>query len=278
MTRLLTPRPLMASWCVIALLACSSPRLFAQAPIEFAPGQFFSVRDPITTDSIETIRSEARRVLERHTADGKRPVLVFEFHPPAGGGQVSSFGSALDLAKLISTDLAGALTVAFIPKPLSGYTALAALACDEIAMGSEASLGPITPEGEEVDPSYREPVRRIAERKGKDPALILGLLDRDVDLRLVRMADGEIQYVLAETLPELRRTREIADERPAWEAGRRGVLSAETARERGFAQLIADRRSEVASGYRMAGESVTDDPTLGRELRPRLIRIQGAID
>lgn len=278
MTRLLTPRLLRASWLVLAILTNPFPPLSAQESAEVAPGQFFSVGDPITTDTIVRIRADARKVLERHAAEGKRPVLVFEFQSPTGDGQVSSFGSALDLAKLISTDLAGALTVAFVPKPLKGYVGLAALACDEIAMGSDASIGPMTPEGEEVDPSYREPVRRIAQRKGKDPALILGLLDRDADLRLVKTVDGEIQYLLAEDLPELRKTKEVVEERPAWEAGRRGVLSAETARERGFAQLIADRRSEVAAGYRMAGESVTEDPTLGRELRPLLIRVQGVID
>ncbi len=57
-------------------------------------------------------------------------------------------------------------------------------------MGPESSLGPITPEGRPFDAAYREIVRFLALRKARDPDLLLGMLDRDADLRLVRTADG----------------------------------------------------------------------------------------
>ena len=66
-------------------------------------------------------------------------------------------------------------------------------------MGSTASLGPITPEGQTVDAALREPVRFLAMRKTRDPDLLLGMLDRDADLRLVRTADKTVHYVWPRT-------------------------------------------------------------------------------
>ena len=140
---------------------------------------------------------------------------------------------------------------------------LAALACDEIVMGPEASLGPITPEGEPVDPGIREPVRYLAIRKGRDPDLLLGMLDRNADLRAVRTADKQLHYVMAENLPEFARTHQVIEDEPAWEGGQRGRPDGQAGARGGLRQ--ADRRqpAEVANAYQLAGQSATNDPTLG---------------
>ena len=90
--------------------------------------------------------------------------------------------------------------MAYVPQPLKGYAVLPAVACTEIVMGSGATLGPITPENQTFDPAFREPVRFLALRKTRDPDLLLGMLDRDADLRLVRTADKALHYVLADNL------------------------------------------------------------------------------
>ncbi len=93
-------------------------------------------------------------------------------------------------------------------------------------MGPDASIGPITPEGEAVKVDYREPVKILARRKGKDPDLFAGLLDRDADLKLVRTADRQVHYLLPENLAEFLKANQVADAdiQPAWEGGSRGVL------------------------------------------------------
>ena len=122
---------------------------------------------------------------------------------------------------MISKELGGAkLTVAYVPEPLKGYAVLPAIACTEIVMGANASLGPITPESQAFDPAFRDPVRFLAVRKTRDPDLLLGMLDRDADLRLVQTADKSIHYVLAENLPAFQKSNQIIEERPAWEGGR----------------------------------------------------------
>ena len=155
---------------------------------------------------------------------------------------------------------------------------LAALACDEIVMGPEASLGPITPEGQAPDPGYRDPVRHLAMRKGRDPDLLLGMLDRNADLRAVRTADKQVHYVLADNLPEFRRSHQVLEDQPAWEGGRRGVLTAKRARDEGFSKLTADNAAEVANVYQLAGQAAANDPTLGQVIKPVWIQIQGPLD
>jgi len=227
---------------------------------ETNPGQFFPISEPITDEVTAHLRAATRQAIDRGAAaHGARPILVFEFRPgevlPGG----SEFGSSYNLANYLSTKLEGAKrTVAYVPEPLRGYAVLAALACDEIVMGPDASLGPITPEGEPVNPAYRDPIRFLAIRKGwPHPDLLLGMLDRNADLRAVRTADKQLHYVMAENLPEFEKTHQVISDQAAWDGGLRGVLTAKRAREEGFAKLIADTPTEVANAYQLAGQSRT---------------------
>ncbi|GAC1467267.1 MAG: hypothetical protein NVSMB9_08700 [Isosphaeraceae bacterium] len=282
MIRPLVARDAMAGWLTLAviLLGWVSETFSAppsQTPVSI-PGQFLTVLEPITTETIAKVQAGARQFIEQHARRGVRPVLVFEFQAGETAAGTTEFGAAYDLAKLISTRLEGAVTVAYIPRPLQGHAVLAALACDEVAMGSESSLGPITPEGQETDRALREPVRILAVRKGRDPDLLLGMLDRDASLHSVRTANKQRHYVLEQNLESFRKTHEVVEDVPAWEGGRRGVLFAARAREQGFSQLTADSPVEVARHYNLAGQSAAGDPTLGQVVKPVWINIQGPID
>ncbi len=246
------------------------------------PGQFFTITEPITHETKERIRGATRQLVDRSASSetGSRPILVFEFQAGETAPGSSEFGACYDLANLISRELAGAkLTVAFVPQPLKGYAVLPALACTEIVMGSSASLGPITPEGQPFDPALREPVRFLAIRKTRDPELLLGMLDRDADLRRVRTVDKAIHYVLAENKQKFLEThQQILEEKPAWDAGQRGTLTAQRARDEGFCTRNAESPKELATMYQLSGRSAIDDPTLGQAIRPDWIELKGALD
>lgn len=261
--------------------ACAQQKPSPAAATDTTPGQFFEITEPITHETLERVRASTRQLVNRSTgaAQGKSPILVFEFRPGESQPGASEFGASYDLASYIMKNLGGAkLTVAYVPEPLKGYAAIAALACDEIVMGSEASLGPITPEGETPRRDIRGNLRELALSKQRDPDLLLGMLDPDADLRAVRTDDKQVHYLLAEGLPEFRKTHHVIEDQPAWEGGQRGVLTARRAREEGFSKLTADNRAEVAGTYRLAGRSTANDPTLGQALRPVWIRIDGLID
>jgi membrane-bound serine protease (ClpP class) len=245
------------------------------------PGQILPVTEPITDDTVARIRAAARQLVDRNAAaqNAARPILIFEFQPGDSAPGASGFGACYELAKLISRDLGGAyLTVAYVPQPLRGYAVLPAIACTEIVMGSTASLGPITPEGETVDEALRGPVRFLAMRQARDPDLLLGMLDRDADLRLVRTADKTVHYKLPENIKSFRQKNDVVDDRPAWDGGQRGVLTAERAREEGFCKRTAENSVEVAGIYRIGSQSAIEDPTLGQAIRPVWIKLEGALD
>ena len=285
----LPPRPGVAAVASLVLSLSLATGLAARAqapdapadPGESAPGQFFTVTEPITHEQIVQIRSRTRHLVDKASggAKARSPILVFQFLPGESAPGTSDFGASYDLANYIARDLGGArLTVAYVPEPLSGFAVLPALACTEIVMAPSASLGPITPDGQAVDPALREPVRFLAIRKTRDEDLILGMLDRDADLRLVRTADKGVRYVMADRMADFRRSSQVVEDQPAWEGGRRGVLTAARARDEGFIKRVAETPAEVAAIYRIGGQSTVEDPTLGQLLRPVWIKIEGPIE
>jgi membrane-bound serine protease (ClpP class) len=283
----LPARPFFAALVLLAGLALNvSPATLAQAPAtpppESNPGQFFVIEEPIDSEVLERIKASTKQLLARTLAQKTpAPILVFEFRPGRAQPGSSGFGTSLELAEFISTELAGAkLTVAFVPKPLKGYAVLPALACTQIVLGAGSSIGPITPEGEPVKAGYKEPVKNLARRKGSSPDLFAGLLDRDADLKLVPTADRQVHYVLAENLADFRKANQVADNdvQSAWEGGSRGVLTAKRAREVGVSQLTADDRAELANVYRINSRAISEDPTLLQEPRPVWISIEGRLD
>lgn len=262
---------------LLAAVALATGGSFGHAQeTEPSPGQFFTIQEPVDQDVLARIRTATRQVIDRAAAQGKEPVLVFEIRPNPTGGPSTEFGSAYDLANHLSTKLLRAKTVAYVPEPLSGFAVLVALACDEIVMGPDASLGPITPEEYSVDPAVQEPLRFLARRKGREPDLLLGMLDREADLRSVRTADKQLHYVLADNLEEFRKTHTVIEDRPAWEGVSRGVLTARRAREEGFVKLLAEHPADVRNVYNLTGQN--DDPTLGEVIKPVWIQIIGPID
>ena len=246
------------------------------------PGQFFTVEEPINSDVLDRIKAGTRQVIARAAAQqAEPPILVFVIKPGRAQPNSSGFGTSFELANFISTELAGAkYTVAYVPEPLKGYAVLPALACTQIVMGREATIGPITPEGESAKADYREPVRSLARRKARDAGLFLGLLDPDADLKVVRTADRQVHYVLASDLPDFLKANTAAagDIQPAWEGGSRGKLTARRAREEGFVKLLAENPGEIANVYNIDPKAISNDPTLLGEVRPVWIKIDGQLN
>ncbi|HWE35660.1 MAG TPA: NfeD family protein [Isosphaeraceae bacterium] len=277
MSRPLAPprAPTLATLVVALGLGVSSARAQGPNPTptpkpdQPAAGRFFTIPQPIDSAVLESLQAAVDSKIREDAERNSRPVLIFEIRP----GQTTSGGVAFDLADYLSTK---PKTVAYVPEPLSGFGVLAALACDEIIMNKDASLGPITPEGKDVNPVYADHLKRLAQRKGREPAdLLLGMLDPQADLREVVTADLRRHFVLKANLPEFERTHgKVKEDQPAWEAGHPGVLAAAKAREIGLSKLTVEDRSDIINVYRVAG----DDPTLGQELNPVWIQIEGPID
>ena len=265
-----SPWGLAACATLLALSLAGVPDAAAQGRTPAPEGRFFVIEQPITSEGVERIEAATAALVGQAAKQGKRPVLVFEFRP----GKSPRFGPAYDLARLLAK-LTGEKTVAFVKEPLSGYAVIPALACNEVVMASEATLGPIGPEGQAPDPAAKESVRLLAKDSGRDPDLLLGMLDPEADLRAVRTADRQLRFVLRDDLPAFQTNEAIVEEQAAWEPGLRGVLTSARAREVGVAARVADDRAAVAAAYNLP---TTEDPTLGQEVIPVRIRVEGAIN
>jgi membrane-bound serine protease (ClpP class) len=271
-------KPHLAAWAlVLAVLACPGPARAQQPAADTVPGQRFIVEEPITSDTVARLKDAAKALISRNASLGKDPVLIFEFRPGKVQPGRSTYGASHDLAEVLVYELAGAKKIAYVPEPLKGYAVLPALACDEIVMGRNASIGPITPEGESVRAHYRDSVKNLAINKGREPALFLGLLDRDADLRAVRTADKQLHYLLAADVAEFGKTHQILEDRSAWEGTQRGVLLADRAREENFTKLLSDDVSEVLNTYRVTG-GLSADPSLLAEPKAVWIKLDGQIN
>ncbi|GIW87294.1 MAG: nodulation protein NfeD [Isosphaeraceae bacterium] len=269
MTRWSLPRLLVA-------FVCLATPISAQDETPPTPARLFLVPHPLSDAAVNGLIASARGYLRSMAERRVEPVLVFEFAPTRGADPSELF-LASRLAVELSTSLAGARrTIAYVPAPVAGYSLLPILACDEIVLGERATLGPITPDDQPVSPIAAAALRDLADRKGRDRNLLLGLLDPELPLREVRTADGKVQFVPASELDEVRRTRQVVSDAPAWEGTTPGVLRPETARRLGIASLIVDQRSRLFSVFNLDADLA--GPGVPGEIRPVVIPIQGPVD
>ena len=257
-----------------------------EARANSVPARFLRVEEPITDAALALIQDTVPPFLAVEAdrlagPSGKKPepIIVFEFVPGSKSPGSSSLGASGELARFLSREIniserTRARTIAFVPESLSGYAVLAVLACDEIVMGSGATLGPITPDGQPVDEDALASVKTLARRKRRESqlGLFLGMVDKTLDVRRLKLADGQIHYILAEELDAFSKEHAVTENAPAWEAGGRGVLKAETARG-GLVQRLADDRGAIKIAY---GLDSTSD-LVAPESETAEIRIEGPI-
>src|ERR1700733_11303796 len=72
------------AWPVLllpVLLVVGSPAQEAGTGHDGAPGQFFTITEPITHDPLARVRAATRQLVDRNASaeQGTRPILVFEF-------------------------------------------------------------------------------------------------------------------------------------------------------------------------------------------------------
>lgn len=139
------------------------------------------VRDPL--DAVNT--AFIKRQIER-AETGQVQLIVFVLDGP-GGYNYECLDLAQTLAGLKEDHVR---TVAFIPRQAAAGETVIALGCDDIYLAPSATIGEIGLAVEKLAPNDRENARRIleqglenlAEAKGRPPALIRSMLDREMEV------------------------------------------------------------------------------------------------
>lgn len=276
--RLLVPS---GSWAAVLAwgLVWASP-----APAQNVEGEFVTVPNPITTEAVNRIKAQVNARLNDKARSPQ--VVVFDFNPDGKPAATDEFGAALTLQSFILEVSRAKTTVAYVRDKVSAHTVLPVLACRELVMSRNASIGQVVGEG--VPPFgendskkiiYRETLAAVS-RGGLD-AVVRKMYDPGVKLRKGRDRNppNEWIYIDVGNKAEADRVAGNTDALPPVEGtqdGQVGLFNTRAAKDVGLCTATADTLAEVAELYRLP--PLRPDPLLGRTPDVYVWPIQKDID
>jgi hypothetical protein len=221
-------------------------------------GLFITVPNPITSEATNRMKER----VEGAISGGKIRKIVFDFNPNGQAAASRDFGPCHDLAKYLERQHQIS-TIAFVRAKTTRHTVLPVLACKEVVMSSEATLGDVLPD--EVGPPDDDEMRVYARIAGRGrEALVLKMLDKNVVLLEGRRA-GAVWFLDGRKKDEAEREGVVAiNPVPLMPAGALGLYSAAEARKFNLCQQVRNTRQEVAELYQMPASSLREDPLQGR--------------
>ncbi|MFT5091514.1 MAG: membrane-bound serine protease (ClpP class), partial [Porticoccaceae bacterium] len=207
----------------------------------------------------------------------------------------STFGQVSDLAKeLTSSKYSRVRTVAWIPKdessrPLTGYTAIIALACREIVMHPDAEIGDVG-RGTALDDDEQLSIINLVEKRYNtkvNGALAAGFVEPSRTVLKIKVISGEDANRVTETRvvtsEEMQRLQEsdvaIPDVITIKEKGDVLLLSGKRARQLDILVMqTAEDRVDLAELYGFDRRYLRESLTTDQPPRARIIKIDGVID
>ena len=244
---------------------------------------------PLSGSADQSLQSTIRRLRNRlltqakEQKDSRRPLLVLQLDTQqvAEEGSGSRFERAFSLARfLCSREMAGVKTVAYVPQSLRGHGVLLALACEEIVMAGEATIGAAGVD--EVDEGTIQQTlvaayREIAETQRTIPvALSVGMIDPQVEVLQVEAEDGT-HFLLQTDLDEFAANHEIINQKVLVPAGTLAEFDGREGRQFGFVKYLASSRQALATALGVSPELLAEDESLAEEWRPVVIDVSGEI-
>ncbi|MEQ9408380.1 MAG: NfeD family protein [Fuerstiella sp.] len=271
--------------CVIAVILSSGGLAVADVDTIRADvdriGRFLTLTSPINDTQVARVGNLAVELQTQAEREQKEAVLVLEI--PAGS---SSFGQVSDLARrLTAADVSQVRTVAWIPRTVDGYHAILALACHDVVMKADASLGDIG-RGQAVPEEERDFILSIVNRRRNSRlsrGVVQAMMDPSVELLRVRMEGAagleEQRFVTPAELKTLQdRNTVISETDTIKDIGAPGLFNAADAQRAGF--LVArtlDSRRDVATLYNLPTESLRESGAGDSPVVARLIAIHEPI-
>ncbi len=241
-------------------------------------GKWIKIPLPIDNNSVLRVQRTIQRTMA--AAHDERPVFVLEFLSPEGNADAcrgTRFGDALNLADfLVSDELGGADTVAYIPRAIKGHAVLAAIACEQILMASGATIGEAG--ADEKSPNTREAdYERIARARHTVPvAVALGMLDKTRLVLKVKTEAG-VQFVGREQLPDIEKHHRILSKETIKQAGEPWQITGSFARDWGIVKLNADEPGDVVRQMELSPGADAGNPSGGESYRAKRIDLLGPI-
>ncbi|MGV2339111.1 MAG UNVERIFIED_CONTAM: hypothetical protein LVR18_35560 [Planctomycetaceae bacterium] len=248
----------------------------AGAPI----GRFLTLPAPLTEASLATLQNALVSLRDRSTTESRPASLVLEIPPDQAAPDLS----AIFLSLLTSAEYSAVRLVAWILKPVSGNHAALALACHEIILEPQASLGDLG-RGQPLAADDQQFYQSLADSRrnpGLSRGIIRAMLDNSAGLYRVQVRDAagleQTRFPATDELQVMRQQPiEILEAIVIREPGNPAQFTADDCQRFGFlSQRTAKNRPEIAELLRLPQEALREDSTAAPR-SARLIEIHGAI-
>jgi membrane-bound ClpP family serine protease len=262
---------------------CSVPVRGQDAEPDNSDGQYVYIRNPINTDVVNRVKTQVRRFLDRVPHQGVK--IVFDFNPQGYPSHTSDYGSSRELAAFI-LGIQDVTTVAFVhvneqsvdQPALTGHTVLPVLACKQIVMSTDARMGDAArDQAEQVLPDQLQFYEHVARSRGRYPAVVLKMLDKNVEVVEGTRNNG-VWYIDKRHKKEEADFQEIGPA-PGLAPGRTGMFTAHQAEKfYRLCDLIRETPQEVIEAYGLPPRSLHGDPLQGRTPNAWRIVVSGQFD
>lgn len=262
----------------VGLLAALA--VFATAPAVSAQGTdrglYVAVPHPLTSEGYTRIKNS---VDAARAKGADRPAwVVFDFTPNGKDAHnPTDTSQAGDLAQYIA-GLTDVKTVAFLTRKAHGHTPLPILACQDIVMGKDASLGEVVgPADPPLAPRQAKDYKDILEAKRPTQmAAVRKMYDPKVRLARGKKGNGDVLIDLNN-----KAEREgVVNPQPVAGFAEDGIAlyKPTAAQDLGLCRGVRDTRTELADLLGIAPSSLRDDPLNGRPPEAFRYTLSGAID
>lgn len=197
---------------------------------------------------------------------------------------IDTFGGRVDAATQICDSIAGLgdiSTTAFVTGEAWSAGALIALACNTIIMAPGSSIGSAEPRGgamgeektdEKMISAIMAKFKAVAERNGHSVKLASAMVDKDVELVLVKI-DGNIEILTAPEWEEKDENykKKLKSHTVLSGKGKLLNITANEARDLGLAKVVLGNREELLGFLNMKDAVVVETKPLWSEVLVRFI-------
>jgi len=241
-------------------------------------GLVVPVENPISGNAIVRIKKQVQDA--RNNVARPIRTVIFDFTPAGKPAATPDYGFCYDLANYINS-LTELKTVAFANAAVSGHTVLPVLACKELVMSREASIGEIVKPGDpfphsmsqaydEILGDARAPLQAVV-RKMTDPALPLGRGQKNGVEWFIDLRDKDKFVRAGGVVPD-------PTPLPFAKPGMPGVFPTDKAKQLGLVKVTAETRADAAALFDLNPANLREDPLGDRPPVAFRYILRGTID
>jgi membrane-bound ClpP family serine protease len=247
-------------------------------------GVFITIRYPLDDKEVGRIKMVTTQARENYRkrleAEGlaARPTplkIVYDFNPEGQAAGSSLYGNCRELA-VFFLSLTDVTTIAFVHGEVTRHAVLPVLACQELVMAQEGKIGNAI--RDQVEPPAKDQLvfyREVAEKRGRSPALVLKMLDRNLEVFAATRNTG-VWFVDGSQQPEPGLVINKATG-PVFSKGNVATFTTAEAVKYELCRLRKDSREDLADWYGLSPTSMREDPMLGRTPVPWVVEIRGQL-